>query len=182
MAPSQVGPDDDGDEKDRSNDPLTPGPGPDDGDEDDDEERDVGPDDDDAEPTCPAVYNEDEDAWVTAYFCDGRLNAFDLTEPVAVYYTYAPVTVWNLVTNEDDEEIWEQGSTDVVSAIQLWAVDTNGNGQMVISVPAAQAEEAFAATENVVLASANGITLTYVPAQHVFWVTAPGYSFAWDAW
>ncbi len=48
MAPSQVGPDDDGDEKDRSNDPLTPGPGPDDGDE-DDEERDVGPDDDDAE-------------------------------------------------------------------------------------------------------------------------------------
>jgi hypothetical protein len=49
MVPSQVGPDDDGDEKDRSNDPLTPGPGPDDGDEDDDEERDVGPDDDDEE-------------------------------------------------------------------------------------------------------------------------------------
>ena len=49
MAPSQVGPDDDGDEKDRSNDPLTPGPGPDDGDDDDDEERDVGPDDDDEE-------------------------------------------------------------------------------------------------------------------------------------
>jgi hypothetical protein len=51
MVPSQVGPDDDGDEKDRSNDPPTlgPGPGPDDDDEDDDEERDVGPDDDDEE-------------------------------------------------------------------------------------------------------------------------------------
>jgi len=47
MAPSQVGPDDDGDEKDRIDGFLTPGPGPDDGDEDDDEETDVGPDDDD---------------------------------------------------------------------------------------------------------------------------------------
>ena len=36
MAPSQVGPDDDGDEKDRSDGPLTPGPGPYDGDADDD--------------------------------------------------------------------------------------------------------------------------------------------------
>lgn len=48
MAPSQMSPDD-GNEKDRSDGPLTPGPGPDDGDEDDDEERDVGPDDDDEE-------------------------------------------------------------------------------------------------------------------------------------
>ena len=49
MEPSQVGPDDDGDEKDRSDGPLTPGPGPDDGDTDDGEETDVGPDDDDDE-------------------------------------------------------------------------------------------------------------------------------------
>jgi hypothetical protein len=35
-------------------------------------------------------YNEDEDVWV-AGFCDGRLNAFDIAQPVAIYYSYDTV-------------------------------------------------------------------------------------------
>jgi hypothetical protein len=36
---------------------------------------------DDDPDGCPGVYNADEDLWITAYFCDGRLNAYDLTQP-----------------------------------------------------------------------------------------------------
>ena len=35
---------------------------------------------------------------------------------------------------------------------------------------------------DVQIAAANGLTLNYSPSADAFWVTAPGYSFAWEAW
>ena len=142
---------------------------------------------DDDTDQCPAIYNEDDDMWVTAYFCDGRLNAFDLTQSVAVYYAYTAEPVWNLgtTTNDDGQEVqsMEEQMTNVVSAIHIWSIDAGGNGQLALYVPIAQIEPAFSATAPVQIAAANGIMLDYSPATHMFTVSAPdGYSFTWEAW
>lgn len=139
------------------------------------------------DPACPGVYNEDEETWVYAYYCDGRLNAFDMMQSVAIYYDHTAEPTWNLVTTEDEDgeevQVWEEQMTEVVSAIHIWAIDADGNGQLALYVPVAQIEAAFSATAPVQIASANGIALNYTPASHTFTVTAPdGYSFTWDAW
>jgi len=139
------------------------------------------------EDQCPGVYNEDEETWVYNYFCDGRLNSWDLTQPVAIYYDTTAVPVWNLVTTEDEEgeevEKMEQQMAEVVSAIHVWSVDAKGNGQMALYVPVAQIEPALSATAPVEIAAANGITLSYSPAVNMFTVTAPnGYVFTWEKW
>ncbi|GAB4415003.1 MAG: hypothetical protein Kow00106_10340 [Anaerolineae bacterium] len=118
-------------------------------------------------------YNEDEDVWV-AGFCDGRLNAFDIAQPVAIYYSYDAV----LATDEDGNPYW----TDVVDAIEVWAIDSEGVGQLALRVPVSQIAPALSATSDVQIAAVNGITLNYSPSANAFWVTAPGYSFTWEAW
>lgn len=118
-------------------------------------------------------YNEDEDVWIAGY-CDGRLNAFDIAQPVAIYYSYDTV----LATDEDGNPYW----TDVVDAIEIWVIDSEGVGQLALRVPAAQIAPAFNAISDVQIAAVNGITLNYSPSADAFWVTAPGYSFVWEAW
>jgi hypothetical protein len=127
---------------------------------------------DDSTESC-TFYNEDEGVTVPGY-CDGRINAFDIAQPVAIYYSYDTVQAL------DDE-----GSTyltDVVSGIELWTIDADGNGQLALWVPLANITPAFSATTDVQIAAAHGITLNYSPAAHAFWVTAPGYSFSWETW
>jgi hypothetical protein len=128
-----------------------------------------------AEPTAGICqfYNADEDMTVPGY-CDGRINAFDIDQPVAIYYTYDTVQVL-----DDDGSAY---STDAVSGIELWAIDADGTGQLAMWVPLANITPAFGATSNVQIASAQGIALNYSPSANAFWVTAPGYSFAWEAW
>jgi hypothetical protein len=118
------------------------------------------------------VYNADEDVWTSGY-ADGRLNAYDIAQPVAVYYTYETVTAW-----DSDGEAY---LTNVVTSLQLWAIDGDGVGQMALSVPAAQLNAAVAAGQNVQIAAANGYAVNY-SASGYFWMTAPsGYSFTWEA-
>ena len=125
---------------------------------------------------CPPMYNADSNTTTDAYFCDGRLNAYDLTESVAVYYAYASVPVFNVVTQT-------QQMTNVVGAINIWSIDGDGVGQLALSVPASQIDPAFSATAPTQIAAANGVTLMYTPATHMFMVSGPrGYSFSWLAW
>lgn len=130
--------------------------------------------DDEETKACPPVYSEDYDIWVSAYFCDGRLNAFDLMEPVAIYYTHDSAQV----LDDDGNWVW----TEVVSGIALWSVDADSNGQLALWVPAADVVAAFSATSDVQIAAAQGITLNYSPSGDMLWVTAPGYSFVWEPW
>jgi hypothetical protein len=118
-------------------------------------------------------YNEDEGVTVVGY-CDGRINAFDIAQPVAIYYSYDTVQAL------DDEG--NTYLTDVVSGIELWAIDADGNGQRAMWVPLANITPAFSASSDVQIAAAHGMSLNYSPSAHAFWVTAPGYSFAWQAW
>lgn len=125
---------------------------------------------------CPPMYNADSNTVTDAYFCDGRLNAYDLTESVAVYYAYSAVPVFNVVTAT-------QQMTNVVTAINFWTIDGDGVGQLALSVPASQIDPALSATAPTQIATANGVTLDYSPATHMFTVLGPrGYSFSWEAW
>ena len=118
------------------------------------------------------VYVPDDGIWTSAY-TDGRLNAYDINQPVAVYYTYNTVTAW-----DSDGVAY---ATNVVSGLQLWAIDGNGVGQMALNVPAAQLNAAVAAGQNVQIAASNGYTVNY-SATGYFWISSPsGYSFTWAA-
>jgi len=129
--------------------------------------------DDDSTTGC-VFYNEDEGVPVIGY-CDGRINAFDIAQSVAIYYRYETVSAL------DDEG--NTYLTDVVSGIELWAIDADGNGHLALWVPRASITSAFSASHDVQIAAANGLTLNYSPSAHAFWVTGPGgYSFVWEAW
>ncbi len=117
---------------------------------------------------------EEEEAAEVPGYCDGRINTFDIAQPVAIYYTYETV-----------QRLDDHGNaylTDVVSGIELWAIDEESNGHLVLRVPLADLEEAFEADSDVEIASAEGITLSYSPSTEEFTVTAPGYSFSWEPW
>ncbi len=122
---------------------------------------------------CPAIYNEDADTWVSAYYCDGRLNAFDITQTVAVYDDYTSVQTWD----EDGNPFY----IDAVSGVSLWVIDWNDAGQLALYVPESSIQAAVAAGTDTVIAEGNGVTLGY-SAYGVLWVTGPGgYAFTWDA-
>jgi hypothetical protein len=136
---------------------------------------------------CPAMYNSDTNTWTDAYFCDGRLNAYDLTEPVAVYYAYTtqPVSVSVTTTDQDKDETAQTMQTqmaNMVSAINIWSIDPEHVGQLALSVPVSKIEPAFSATAPTQIASANGITLSFSPASDMFTVTDGSYAFTWKAW
>jgi hypothetical protein len=123
-----------------------------------------------AEDTNPAlcrVYSEDDEMYAPAY-CDGRLNGMDIDQPVAIYYTYEMGTLY-----DDDGYPY---TTDVVTGIQLWAIDSEGVGQIVLNVPLAQ----LTGSPHVV--NASGYTVSYSPAAGTYTVAAPnGYTFTWEA-
>ena len=127
---------------------------------------------DDPDTACQ-INSADEGVTVAAY-CDGRINAFDIAQPVAIYYTF-----------EDAEAINDDGEaylTQIVTGIELWGIDGDSNGYLALWVGIDEINAALASDVNVQLGAAYGLTLTYVPAVNMFWVTAPGYSFSWDAW
>lgn len=122
--------------------------------------------DDSSDINCQ-VYNEDDGMYAPA-FCDGRLNGMDMEQPVAIYYTYETGQLL-----DDDGYAY---TTDVVTGIQLWAVDSEGVGQMVLDVPIAQLTGAQHSV------TSGGYSVSYSPAADTFTVVAPnGYTFSWAA-
>lgn len=102
---------------------------------------------------------------------DGRLNAFDVAAPVAVF---------DVITTLPDDE---QGYIDTVTGLQLLAIDPEtNNGVPVLTVDADQIARLL--NGEVETISAEGFTLGY--ADGYFWVTAPAdaegkvYSFSWE--
>jgi hypothetical protein len=123
-------------------------------------------------PNCQ-ITNTDEGLTVPAY-CDGRINAFDIAQPVAIFYTVEDTEAIN-----DDGEAY---TTQQITGIEVWGVDGDSNGYLALWVGIDAINAALVSDGNVQLGSAYGVTLTYVPAVEMFWVTAPGYDFTWDVW
>jgi hypothetical protein len=108
-------------------------------------------------------------------FDDGRLNAFDFAQPVAVYYSYDS----KQLVDDDGNPYW----ADVVDGIELWAADSDGIGQLVLYAPIESIEAALASGVGTQIAAANGYTLSYLPATNMFCITTPTwYTFTWEAW
>lgn len=108
-----------------------------------------------------------------AIFCDGRLNTYDKTAPVYVYYDFDR----KQVPDKNNKLYW----SDVVVGVEFWAVNSLGIGQQVAYVPVADITPALASTTDVQIFSGAGITLNYSPSGKMFWFTAGGYSFSWSA-
>lgn len=107
-------------------------------------------------------------------FDDGRLNAYDLDAPVAVYdhtTTFMP----------------SSGSTPCfVAGIEVWAYDPRTNtSQKVLCATSAELTESLRSTEDVAIMT-NGLYSLNYSTDGYFWVTAPAsqgrtYSFSWEA-
>ncbi len=110
-----------------------------------------------------------------AVFCDGRINNYDMTESVAVYYTRSVVQSYD----DDGVPYW----TEQIDGIQLWGIDGDSVGQLVLNVPLSRIESAMLSSQDVQIAANGAYSLNYSPSSNSFWVTGPnGYSFSWTAW
>lgn len=110
-----------------------------------------------------------------AMFCDGRLNGADMTQSVAIYYTRSLMEA----KNSDGSSYWTNG----ITGIELWAVGSNGVGQLALHVPLNQITEVMQnATTDTQIAANGAYTLNYSPSSKYFWATGPNYSYAWKAW
>jgi hypothetical protein len=133
--------------------------------------------------SCPATYSEDTGTYVQG-FCDGRVNAFDMTASAVVYYDYKTVATVNTVTDADGTITGYVDSTaDVVSAVEIWVIDGDGVGQPALTVPVETINAAIARGADAQIAAGNGVSLNY-SAWGALWISAPGgYTFAWEpAW
>lgn len=127
----------------------------------------------DQEPHPGQLYNSDYGVWVPA-FLDGRINAFDMTEPAAVYYTYTTA----MVPNADGVLELQQ----VISGIDVWVLDSNNVGQRAFWVSADTINAAKASSGDVtVLGSGQGMTLSYSKSANAFTLSGRGYTFSWAA-
>jgi hypothetical protein len=119
-------------------------------------------------------YNSTYNTWVPA-FQDGRINAFDMTEPAAVYYTYT-----NAMLPDQNGVLQSQ---QVVSGIDVWVLDGDNVGQRDFWVPASTINAAMASTQaTTVLGSGQGMALSYTRASNTFTISGRGYTFSWTAY
>jgi hypothetical protein len=104
-------------------------------------------------------------------FRDGRVNAFDMAAPVAIYYTH------ETLTRSDGSSIA------VPNGIRLLAIEPEtGNGQLVLDAELDEIEQLASGAVNSL--SNDGFSLRYRAG--TFWVTAPPddegkvYNFIWQ--
>ncbi|MCC7208886.1 MAG: hypothetical protein IT323_16370 [Anaerolineae bacterium] len=123
---------------------------------------------------CPPTYSEEYDVWVESGYCDGRLNAFDIDQPVAIYYA-----------REAEQFVDDAGNPytgDAIIGVEFWTIDSSGQGQLAMWVPVEDVEAAFGSATDVQIASQNGVTLSYSPSGDVLTATMGSYSFSWNIW
>jgi hypothetical protein len=126
------------------------------------------------------VWDEDADAYLPM-FNDGRLNAFDIDAPVAVFYHKEPV----VQMDPNGGWKWKNGQMvylDVIQSLDIYArLPGSANFQLVSCCPMEQLNATVnAATEDTILWQKDGYTLGY-SVSGWFWISAPnGYYFAWE--
>jgi hypothetical protein len=128
------------------------------------------------EPSEGMIWVYTEDYGRIPMFTDGRLNAFDLAAPVAVYYT------------AHEERFPNAPTISVADGVQLLAIDpVTSEGNLVLDVPVEEIrnaiDEHLVGTDGLI-AEQNGYSLHYA-APGWFWVSAPAdaegkvYNFVW---
>ncbi len=104
------------------------------------------------------------------FFTDGRVNAYQVAAPVAIYYSYSP------------PRLTSDGSTvRDVNGIELWTI-SDGIGQKAVSLPLTDIKATVTAAKeaDALLASSAGFTLNHSPSGY-YWVSGPsGYNFTWS--
>ncbi|GAB4574329.1 MAG: hypothetical protein Kow0077_20340 [Anaerolineae bacterium] len=126
------------------------------------------------------AYDEDSEQWLPL-FDDGRLNAFDIDAPLAVYY----VREARVQFEENGDWVWENGEMvyeDVIVSFEIWAkLPGFETFQQIVCCPIEELNAMVnSATEDIVLMESHGYTLGYSVSGY-FWVSAPdGYSFVWE--
>lgn len=125
--------------------------------------------DDGSDGTFKTTHDGDE---LVGSYTDGRINAYEVVSPVAIYYTYGPEYV-----TADGSRVHD------INGIQVLTVNqANGEGTEAFSVslPDIQKAIADAAGKDVVVASGSGYTLNH-SASGWYWLTGPNdYSFTWS--
>ncbi len=122
-----------------------------------------------------------EDVGLVPVFDDGRLNAFDINAPAAIFAQREP----RPVLDENGQQVWD-GETPVYEdhlvRIEVWGylpgTDTIGK---VLEVTPADLSASLTSGKAYTI-SAYGYTLTFYPAASQFVLSAPayGYSYAWQ--
>lgn len=126
------------------------------------------------------VYDEDAER-VLPLFDDGRVNAFDIDAPIAIFY------VREAVVKLDENGDWEWNDDmivyeDVIQSLDLWAkLPNHETFQQIMCCPIEELNATVnAATQDTVLLNRDGYTLGYSTTGY-FWVTGPnGYYFVWE--
>jgi hypothetical protein len=113
----------------------------------------------------------DQDFGWIARFTDGRINAYDLAAPVAIYYTYETASGPN------------GGTIQVPNGLELLAIQPVTNtGELAANVSTEQLEQLVNGTVDVI--DAGGFSLYYTSGW--FWLTAPAdaegkvYNVSWE--
>lgn len=112
--------------------------------------------------------------WVEGGYCDERLNAFDVDQPVAIYYAREAQQF-----ADDDGNAY---IADAITGVEFWTIDSNGQGQLALWVPVEQIEAVFSSASDVQIAAQNGVTLTYSPSADALSATMGSYTFSWNVW
>ncbi|WP_162909210.1 hypothetical protein [Aggregatilinea lenta] len=106
---------------------------------------------------------------------DGRLNKTDLSAPLAVYYSTEEMLGY-------DEDLDWNYTYDVITGIELWALDSDSNGYLAYSVTLDQINTALAASSSDYVVFQHGDYSIGYSESGWYWVTGPnGYEFTWEA-
>lgn len=125
-------------------------------------------------------YDEDADTMLPL-FDDGRVNAFDIDAPIAIFYEREAV----LKLDENGDWTWDQDMIvyeDRLVSLDLWArLPGYETFQKIECCPIDQLIATVdAATQDMILMQKHGYTLGYSVSGY-FWVTGPdGYYFYWE--
>ena len=134
------------------------------------------------------VWVETDDVGFLMRYNDGRINAFDVHAPVAIYYTTSSTPVLdangNIRWGSDGLPMYK----DVITGVEMWEAHTDGTVSYVGYVPIADIEAGLTAAVDaeVQIATVGAYTLNASPSGWL-WLAGPAggcgwqcYTFQWE--
>ncbi|MBI1259725.1 MAG: hypothetical protein GC204_19840 [Chloroflexi bacterium] len=123
------------------------------------------------------AFAQDDAGEDLAHFTDGRVNAYDIAAPVAIFYN----TESRQVFDDNGQPIFNDDGTvqyrDVPTSISFYGIDSEGNIYDVMTVTTAQVTEALANEQSTFVSQ--GFMLG-IGSGGWYFVSGHGYSFEWD--